>query len=104
MLEIYDTLRSARIPAACYAVGKMEANQQGSAFSVTALRVCRGRALSLPQMQPLFKLKRLHAEMQDQCTSELVCFLQEIKHVEVLSVFLSAMLLCDSLFGRGIYN
>lgn len=32
VLEIYDTLRSVRIPAACYAVGKMEANQQGSAF------------------------------------------------------------------------
>lgn len=56
VLEIYDTLRSECIPAACYAVGKMEANQQGSAFSVTALWICRGRALPFSQTQPLFKL------------------------------------------------
>lgn len=62
VLEIYDTLRSLRIPAACYAVGKMEANQQGSAFSVTALWICRGRALSFSQTQPLFKL--MSARMQ----------------------------------------
>ena len=56
VLEIYDTLRSVRIPAACYAVGKMEANQQGSAFSVSAPWLCRERALFFSQMQTLFKI------------------------------------------------
>lgn len=55
VLEIYDTLRSVRIPAVCYTVGKMEANQQGSAFSVSALRICRERALFFFQIQTLLK-------------------------------------------------
>lgn len=57
VLEICDILRSERIPAACYAVGKMEANQQGSALSVTARWIWRGRALSFFQTLPLFELR-----------------------------------------------
>lgn len=56
MLEIYDTLRSVRIPAVRYAVGKMEANQQGSAFlSACTKNLQRERALFFFQIQPLFK-------------------------------------------------
>lgn len=47
VLEIYDTLRSVCIPAARCALGKMETNQQGSAFSVTALWICRGLCFCL---------------------------------------------------------
>lgn len=56
VLEIYDTLRSARIPAACYAVGKMKANQQGSAFSVSTLNVQRWGFVFSLQTQALFTI------------------------------------------------
>lgn len=56
VLEIYDTLRSARIPAACYAVGKMKANQQGSAFPVSTLNLQRWGFVFFLQMQALFKI------------------------------------------------
>lgn len=51
---MYDTLRSVRIPAACYAVGKMKANQQGSAFLESALNLQRGGFVFSLQMHALF--------------------------------------------------
>lgn len=76
VLEMYDTLRSACIPAACYAVGKMEANQQGSAFSMTALWICRETVF-------VFLSDAVFVHMQHRSTSEIVCFLREINQMRI---------------------
>lgn len=82
VLEIHDTLRSVLIPAACDAVGKMEANRQGSAFSATALWLWRGRALSFYKAQAFV---HIHTHTQTHTIflfqKENVCFLYEVNQI-----------------------
>lgn len=73
MLEIYDTLRSVHIPAACYAVGKMEGESAGfSVFGDCSVNLQREGFVSLSDTAFVQTHECLHAQIQDQSTSEFV--------------------------------